>query len=258
MRQSFYGKIYAASYDTGDSGREAFLPFYLQQWQFVDRQTPVLEPMCGTGLNLLPFLEAGAEIDGLDASPYMLAECHKKITAQGFKVNLYQQFLEEMTLPRQYGFMFISDRAFGHIHDKAVAQTSLTKLWEHLLPGGWLVFDVRPPAHRNAFPKVGHTEFNVEDRPDGVTIFTTSVWGDREDGRVLRCWNKHEQYVNGKLIETEAFDYYERFYERAELMALLQVAGFNEVKVMKAWDADLEPTANDGMVFACRKPEGTK
>ncbi len=42
MKQSFYGKLYAEG-----------------------KPMPVLEPMCGTGLNLLPFLEAGADIDGL-------------------------------------------------------------------------------------------------------------------------------------------------------------------------------------------------
>ena len=258
MRPSFYGKIYSAGYDTGDQGREAFLPFYLDQWQQAGKPTPVLEPMCGTGLNLLAFLAAGADIDGLDASPYMLAECRKKTTEQARQTGLYQQRLEEMALSRQYGFMFIPDRAFGHIHEPSVAQICLAKLWAHLLPGGILVFDVRPPAHRSEFPKSGHVDFTVEDRPDNSTIFITTVWGEREDGRVLRCWNKYEQYIDGKLNATEVFDYYERFYERAELTALLQTTGFIDLNVMKAWDASLEPGANDGMVFACRKPEGTK
>lgn len=63
---------------------------YLEQWQQLGRPSPVLEPMCGTGLNLLPFLEAGSDIDGLDASPFMLALCREKGTTKGLTCALYE------------------------------------------------------------------------------------------------------------------------------------------------------------------------
>ena len=85
MNHSFYGKIYSESYDSDSldtSGRKhPLVAFYLNRWEQVEKPTPVLEPMCGTGFSLIPFLEAGADIDGLDASPYMLEECRKKCAA---------------------------------------------------------------------------------------------------------------------------------------------------------------------------------
>ena len=105
----------------------------------------VLEPMCGTGLKLIPMLEAGAEGDGLDASPFMLAICREKCEARGLDCTLYEQFLEQVALPRRYGFIFIPDRSFGHIHDKTQAAECLRRMYDHLVPGGWLVLDVRPP-----------------------------------------------------------------------------------------------------------------
>lgn len=80
MKQSFYGKIRARRYDIGNDNSK-IVNFYLEMWQRLDQPTPLLEPMCGTGLNLVPFLEAGAEIDGLDSSPYMLDLCRQKCDA---------------------------------------------------------------------------------------------------------------------------------------------------------------------------------
>jgi hypothetical protein len=54
-------------------------------------------------------------------------------------------------------------------------------------------------------------------------------------------------------METEVFDYYERFYDRAEFEAMLQSAGFVNIKMTQAWKADTEPREQDWAVFSCRK-----
>ncbi len=92
MPHSFYGQLYAKRYDR-DEGRHNMLAYYLKRWDEAGRPSPVLEPLCGTGFFLIPFLEAGADIDGLDSSPYMLAECQKKAQEKNLSPQLYQQFL---------------------------------------------------------------------------------------------------------------------------------------------------------------------
>ncbi len=82
MRQSFYGKIRSQGYDIGTEQDEIF-NFYLRRWQELGKQNPVLEPMCGTGLNLIPFLKTGADADGLDLSAHMLEICRQKCEAFG-------------------------------------------------------------------------------------------------------------------------------------------------------------------------------
>ncbi|MCH8292897.1 SAM-dependent methyltransferase, partial [Candidatus Poribacteria bacterium] len=63
MQQSFYGRIRSEGYDIGTE-QKSIIDFYLNLWQQADTPTPILEPMCGTGLNLIPFVEAGMDIDG--------------------------------------------------------------------------------------------------------------------------------------------------------------------------------------------------
>jgi hypothetical protein len=246
MPDSFYGKLYAETYDIGDQRHEA-LAFYLQQWEKLGRPTPVLEPMCGTGFFLLPFLGAGAQIDGLDSSLYMLDICRDKCVKRGFDPRLYQQYIEQMELPRQYALIFIPDRSFSHIYDKNVAQVCLHTLASHIVQGGRFVVEIKTPPKEGEFGAPGQTEFSVEDRADGSTVFSTSVWGNREGGRVIRNWSKFERYVQGSLIETEIFDYNERFYDRDEFMDMLAAAGFVNLTTMRAYDG-AEPQEHDVIV----------
>lgn len=252
MSSNFYNQIYAEGYDADDQ-RQPLVAFYLRQWEQAGKPSPLLEPMCGTGFFLIPFLEAGADIDGLDSSPYMLAICRAKCAEKGLHPHLYEQLLEEISLPRIYGFVFIPDRSFAQIYHKDTAHACLVSLRNSLLPGGWLVLDIKTPPQKGDFGEPGQTEFSVEDRADGSTIFSTAVWGQREDGRVIRNWNKYERYVDGKLISTEVFDYNERFYDQAEFEEMLRRAGFAHIQATKGYDSG-EPQAHDIIVYSCRMP----
>ncbi len=252
MRQSFYGRFRSRGYDIGTEQDEIF-NFYLRKWKALGQPTPVLEPMCGTGLNLIPFLEAGADADGLDSSPHILEVFREKCEAKGFKPRLFEQYIERMELPRRYGFIFIPGGSFGHIYDNEIAVQCLKKMASHLPDDGWFVADVRPPAHLKNFGKPGESKLEVTDYPDGSVIFATSVWDDVEEERIGRCWNKYEKYVDNKLIETEAFDYRERMYRREEFENLLKAAGFKTTIVTRAYDDSSAVGENDGMVFACQQ-----
>ena len=251
MPGSFYGKIYAETYDIGEQRHEASA-FYLHQWETLGRPAPLLEPMCGTGFFLIPFLEAGAQIDGLDSSPYMLDICRDKCIKSGHTATLYQADLEQMQLPQRYGLIFIPDRSFAHIYDKQVAQACLHTIAKHLVLGGWFLVEIKTPPKAGEFGAPGQTDFSVADRVDGSTLFSTSVWSQREDGRVIRNWTKFERYVQGKLIETEIFDYNERFYERAEFIDMLKSAGFVNITTMRAYDR-AEPQEHDVIVYSSQK-----
>ena len=252
MVSSIYGRLTAASYDHDDQ-RHELIAFYLAHWRRAGSPAPVLEPMCGTGFFLLPFLQAGAEIDGVDASAHMLAVCRQKCRAHGLNPALYHQALEDLALPRQYGFALIPDRSFAMIYQLDRAERCLRNLWDHLLPGGALVLDVKPSAGPDEFGAPGQTEHDIDDWPDGSTIVTTSMWAAREHGRVLRNVTKVERFVAGALVETELLDYNERWYSQPEIAGLLHASGFTDLEVTRAYDEQL-PTADESFVVSCRKP----
>ncbi len=252
MIHALYGKLHAETYDVGDERHEA-RAFYQRLWETCGRPEPVLEPMCGTGFFLLPLLEAGVDIDGVDSSPYMLDICRRKAAADGLTPTLYEQQLETMTLPRQYAFVFIPDRSFAHIYVKDIAQMCLQRLADFVIAGGWFIVEVKTQPKDGDFGAPGQTACSVEDRPDGSTVFATSVWGQRDAGRVIRNWTKYERYVHGTLMEVETFDYNERFYACDEFTAMLQEVGFADISAVRAYDGR-EPSEHASIVYICRKP----
>lgn len=60
---------------------------------------PVLEAMCGSGRFLVPLLEAGIDVDGVDASPDMLVACGARCADRGLEARTYEQFLHELDVP---------------------------------------------------------------------------------------------------------------------------------------------------------------
>ena len=252
MKPSFYGAIRAQGYDIGTDVSE-IMTFYVEHWERLGRPVPLLEPMCGTGLNLVWYLQEGVECDGLDASKYMLAQCQKRLNESGFESQLYEQNLEEMELARQYGFIFIPGGSLGHIYDNVIATACLKRMYDSLRVGGWLVFDVRPPDFMDNFGKHGEVDHYLAEYEDGTAVFTTGYWQHIENRRVIRKWNKMERFVDDVLTETEIFDYRERMYDEEEMRGMLEKAGFKEIQVTKAYEHDVVPSGKDGMVFSCQK-----
>src|SRR5215212_9455797 len=118
MQLSTYGKLRSALYAADDEAPATTLQFYLDG--YAKTGGPALEPMCGTGRFLIPFLERGIDIDGVDASPHMLQACREHGEAKGLKPQLYEQLVQEIDLPRRYGYIFMPDSQFALLYDKAV------------------------------------------------------------------------------------------------------------------------------------------
>src|SRR5262249_6283602 len=77
--------------------------------QFVRRfREPALELGCGTGDPILALRQQGLEVDGVDSSADMLTICRARADAQGVTVNLYEQAMERLDLPRRYRSIYIA------------------------------------------------------------------------------------------------------------------------------------------------------
>jgi SAM-dependent methyltransferase len=188
---------------------------------------PVLEPMCGSGRFLVPFAQRGADIDGVDASPHMLAACRQKAAERGLSPGLFHQFLQELELPRSYRFAFIPAGSFGLLASEDGALQGLRRLRAHLLPGAELVMEI-PTLRAAARTGEPRAERRVR-RPDGAEIVLA-----RGEYRLVR---------DGQVLETETEHFELRRYRRPEIDTLLARAGFA--------DSQLVADSDDGFVLAC-------
>jgi SAM-dependent methyltransferase len=240
-----YGKLCTEFYDLSKPEAPAdALEFYLRHLNNTDG--PVLEPMCGSGRFLIPFLERGI------ASPNMLQACHTRCEKKGLHPKLYQQFLQEMELPRQYGYIFIPAGSFGLVTRLEDATESLRRLYQHLLPGGKLVIEIETPLAQPEDPGKWH-EWRIT-RADGAELVFSALPAYDEKNQLQHDIHRYQLSKNGQLIESDVEYFLLRLYEPARLQGLLEKTGFTTVRATGAY-TDVTTEGNEPVVvFRCRRP----
>ena len=246
-----YDKLCTEFYDLDkpDEPADAF-QFYLEYAQ--QAQGPILEPMCGSGRFLLPLLARGFDVDGVDASPFMLEACRQRAAQQQLAPRLLEQKLEALELSRRYALAFIPAGSFGLIIGAAPAREALRRLHAALLPGGKLVLEIDRPAFdtSTSWPWGGRWL----KRPDGALIVLSWLGQYAASERTSYSLHRYELVIDGRVVETEMAEFNLRAYEPQEFQALLESAGFVEVKALKTFEQRAPDEDDEGMVFECRRP----
>lgn len=228
-------------------------PYYLGHAEAADG--PILEPMCGTGRYLIPLLERGLDIDGVDPSPDMLRACREKCATMGLTPTLYKQFLQAMQLPRQYALVFIPAASFGLITGDDEVRASLGNIYAAMRPGAKLVLEIETPVNK---PETfGRWSGHYYERPDGAKIVQSGFHQSYDDAKhILVSLGKYELIKDGRLLETEWESFNLRFWEPDVFAGVLAEAGFLDIKPVKLWGGveDRVPDPDDPqLAFECRR-----
>ena len=139
--QLHYRGLAAEVYDEWHRGPLPDREFY-RKWIEEDGRT-ALEVACGTGRLMLPYLEAGLDVEGLDASPEMLAICRRKAKERGLTPVIHETLMQEMDLGKRYGTIYVAFRTFMVLTDREVVFEALRRFREHLDDGGKLFISLR-------------------------------------------------------------------------------------------------------------------
>lgn len=212
---------------------------------------PIFEPMCGTGRFLIPILERGFDIEGSDASQYMLSVCREKCNAKKLHPKLHQQFLQQMAFKNRYSLIFIPSGSFGLIIDVEEAKKCLKILYDHLLPNGKLVFEIET---LRAIPNdLGSSHERYVKRKEGEKILLTTLSSYHKENQILQTICRYELISNDKKIQTETEDFQVRLYQDNEISEWLNEAGFK--KISRYGDYNHRPSNEDDelIIFECEK-----
>ena len=98
---NYYGRLCTEMYEIlHKTPPEDELQFYLS---YAKKNMKILEPLCGSGRFLIPFLERGFDISGMDLSEEMLAKLKQK--APDAKV--IQKDIIEYSTEEKFNYIFI-------------------------------------------------------------------------------------------------------------------------------------------------------
>jgi SAM-dependent methyltransferase len=229
------------------------LPYGVDFYVELARQArgPVLEIACGTGRILLPSLQAGADVDGLDLYEPMLDRLRKKAAALGLAPRLYRADMSDFHLPRRYALITITFNAFIHNLTQETQIRCLERCREHLAPGGMLVFDTFFPAHGIIGAPENTRVLELETR-DPRTGLPLCMYDTRTFDRVEQI----QQSVNeletigpdGAITLLHRSCFRTRYIYKAEMALLLRVAGFQRWEIAGGFDRRPLTQETDGMV----------
>lgn len=239
MSFSYYGELCTEVYDlTKEIGQSlgGDLEYYRDRLKHCKGR--ILEAMVGSGRVIIPLLESGLIVDGIDYSPEMLASCRQRCEKRELTTNLYESNLQELSLPDKYEAIIIPAGSFLLIEKREESLTALKRLYEHLHPGGRLMLDLFLPENSGQFG--GTSTFNLPNG-DSITMEGKLVETDLYNQYQV-SYLKYEKWRNGALIQTELQRFALRWYGIEEFKLVLENIGFSDVIVSADFDYGKAPT----------------
>lgn len=245
--EEYYGELCTQIYETNKSiAGENELEFYLS---FVkDKDSQVLEPMCGNGRMLIPLLEKGIDIDGFDISEEMLSLCRIKGQNLNLKPNVFHCRLEEFKSNKNYDLVMIPFGSFSLMPDELV-KDSLSKMRNALKEGGKILLTVM--TNKGPVEEISDwIETNRQYTGDNEIIEYKKVDFDPRS-KMLNTKLKYHLIKNGQIEKEEIMDFPVRLYENGEFENVLKSNGFKDF--IRHEVANGYGVGNSFQVFECAK-----
>jgi SAM-dependent methyltransferase len=188
----------------------------------------VLECACGTGIFLLPFLQAGYDIYGFDISKSMLAALQKKARAMGIEniaSRISVQDFETFHYEQRFEAIIIPTNAFRMLTTQEAQLRALRTIHAHLAPGGKLLLDLILAGLRDLVesPEVVEGTWYTWTHPETGLPIRQRILGRYDFDRQLVLDHCYIEYEG----QAEDFPMTSRWIYKDEFQLLLRLAGFS-------------------------------
>ncbi len=144
MEHKEYRKLPAEWYDLVSGGKDHSEEIDFWARSIEASSEPVLELGSGTGRILIPLLERGFDIIGIDTSEDMTARCRATCKARGLKADVFEQSMIEFDLPRKFGLVILASGGLGLFTSDQDIQLMFDRAMAHLKPGGLFIYEFEP------------------------------------------------------------------------------------------------------------------
>jgi SAM-dependent methyltransferase len=227
---------------------------------------PALDLGCGTGRLLVPLLAGGLDVDGTDVSVDMIDRAREAVARAGVDpgARLAVQAFAELDLPRRYGTIFsIGSFAIGGSRDRD--QEALRRVHAHLRPGGAVLLSYEVISDED------HALLAAKDRPyprpwPDAGMRATLADGDELELRTRAVAYDPSTRVHGleirtllwrgaSLVREETGSLRNTYYRPADVVAMLEAAGFAAVEVEGPYTGRAPDPSDDTVVVVARRVE---
>jgi SAM-dependent methyltransferase len=197
---------------------------------------PVLEPFCGTGRVLLPLVQLGRHVTGIDISEAMLNQCRTKLAADEAlrsRVTLVRADVREWRHPNDgFALAVVAFNSLLCIPEFDGQLTALRAICAALVPGGLLALDIVNPLNLkiqgDPVPRPFFTRRNTYNG-NTYTRFASFSPFDAEHRQKLEGW--YDEIASDGTVRRRMYSMIWRPIFRYEIQMMLEKAGFELVSM---------------------------
>lgn len=227
-----------------DKAPQDELDFYLS---YAEKNKKILEIMCGSGRFLVPFLEYGYNIRGVDFSVEML----EKLKLKAPEADVEYADIAEYTTNEQFDYIFISSGSVSLFTDMNLCQKILKKIKGLLAPTGKFVFAVDTIAAKCLDNDDYEMSVSVKMKNGFDLVLKTKNYFDVQQ-QVQFSPGIYELYDRDKLLKSEHMDFQTHLYKFGEMENYLREAGFTEIKTYSSFEKEIAiDDCCDMFLFEC-------
>jgi SAM-dependent methyltransferase len=199
---------------------------------------PTLELGVGNGRFLIPVVEAGLSVEGIDNSSDMLDRCRRHATERSLDVVLHHGDIAPLDLGRRFAALVCPAGSFTLVADEQRARAALASYLDHLEPGGTLALTMFIPGADDITGFTWRLRRTGTDE-HGTTYVVHEATGHDVDPQVHLVYNRLETFdASGTLLDTLLRKSRLRWWLRDQFADALYAAGFVAIEMVgddNAW-----------------------
>ena len=211
---------------------------------------PILELACGTGRVAVPIAKQGHEVTGLDLSGSMLEQARVNSTREGLDIQWVQADMRRFQIGQRFPLIICPSQSISRLLTVDDLEECLSRVREHLAPGGRFIFGVYNPSleilGRDPGERSPYLQYPHPDSGKTVTVEDSCAY-DRAT-QVLRI-TLHYRLPDSDVQPTEVIN--NRMYFPQELDSLMKHNGFNIEAKYGGFDSTQFVSASDHQILVC-------
>lgn len=206
----------------------------------------ILEPFCGTGRILLPLVQKGFNVTGIDGSEVMLNRLHNKMSKElinpNDKVQIINADVTEYTWGTGYDAVILGANCFFELASLDEQEKILRKAYDSIRNGGYIFID-----NDNIEDELPETwcQLNIENRAfpsgicqDGIELrsYSKPIFVDKKN-KIWKAYRRMEVYKDNIIIEEYSWEQQKHPVGCNEIMNMITKLNLSVINV---WDGTIE------------------
>lgn len=112
-------------------------------WPWIKTGDRICVVGAGSGRDVLPFVDAGHDVVGIESSPQPAAMLRALLRERGQEHNAIDAFIEDAVLPGMFDVVIFSLNCYSYIHGSHTRVSVMRKIREHLNADGRILLSYR-------------------------------------------------------------------------------------------------------------------